>query len=49
MSVNRNAKSYRCVLVIDLHAKNKSKAAEQLISEVEQGWILPEDIAVTRK
>jgi hypothetical protein len=42
---NRN-KSYTCTLVIDVEAPNKRRAAEILLDEIEEGWILPEDIIV---
>lgn len=46
MSHNKN-RSYTCTLVIDVEAPNKRKAAEQLLQEIEEGWVLPEDIAVS--
>lgn len=45
MSHNKN-RSYRCALVLDVEAPNKRKAAEQLLQEIEDGWVLPEDVDV---
>ncbi len=42
----RKAKTFRCVLVIDINAKDKDKAAKRFINEIEQGWVLPEDVQV---
>jgi hypothetical protein len=44
--MSNQRKSYRCVLVIDVEAKNKAKAAERFLNEVEQGWVLPDDVVV---
>lgn len=46
MSHNNRTRSYRCELVLDVEAPNKKKAAEQLLKEIEDGWVLPEDITV---
>jgi hypothetical protein len=46
MSNNKN-KSYTCTLVIDVEAPNKRKAAEMLLQEIEDGWVMPEDITVS--
>ena len=46
MSHNKN-RSYTCTLVIDVEAPSKKRAAEQLLQEIEEGWILPEDISVS--
>lgn len=39
-------KSYTCVLVIDVEAPNREKAAERFVNEIEQGWISPEDVQI---
>jgi hypothetical protein len=40
-------RSYTCTLVIDVEAPNKKRAAEMLLEEIEEGWVLPEDIIVS--
>jgi hypothetical protein len=49
MSRNNNNKnrSYTCTLVIDVEAPSKRKAAEMLLQEIEEGWVMPEDILVS--
>jgi hypothetical protein len=44
--ISRN-RSYRCSLVLDVEAPNKKKAAEQLLREIEEGWVYPEDVEVS--
>ena len=39
-------KSYTCVLVMDVEAPTKEKAAERFVDEIEQGWISPEDVQI---
>lgn len=47
MSHNNNrSRTYRCELVLDIEAPNKKKAAEQLLREIEEGWVMAEDITV---
>ena len=44
--MSHGVKSFRCVLTIDIEAKNGENAAELFLKEIEDGWILPEDISV---
>jgi hypothetical protein len=44
---NSKNRSYTCTLVIDVEAPNKKRAAEMLLEEIEEGWVLPEDIIVS--
>ena len=39
-------RSYTCVLMLDVRAPSKEKAAERFMNEIEEGWVLPEDVQI---
>ncbi len=43
---SQSKKSFTCVLVMDVEAPTKEKAAEKFVEEIEGGWISPEDVQI---
>lgn len=43
---NNSKRSFTCVLVMDVEAPTREKAAEKFVDEIEEGWISPEDVQI---